>query len=128
MSQSPSTTQSSSGITLHEGDLFTNAPANAILVHACNTQGSWGKGIATAFRTKYPDAYKIYHDTCLEKGDALLGTCLLIPAGDRDIACLFTSKKFGRNTDRKDMILRSTKSAARDLMRQTQGSGKPIYG
>ncbi|KIM26417.1 hypothetical protein M408DRAFT_330595 [Serendipita vermifera MAFF 305830] len=128
MSQSTSTPQSTSGITLYEGDLFAKAPANAVLVHACNTQGSWGSGIAAVFRQKYPDAYEIYHNTCLEKGDALLGTCLLIPAGERDIACLFTSRRFGRNVDNKDMILQSTKTAVQDLMRQTRESGKPIYG
>jgi ADP-ribose 1''-phosphate phosphatase len=128
MTQSTSAAQTNSGITLHEGDLFANAPDCSVLVHACNTQGVWGSGIAAAFKQKYPAAYQIYHDTCVEKGDELLGTCLLIPAGERDIACLFTSKRFGKNTDAKAMILESTRTAVRDLMRQTQDSDKPIYG
>jgi len=36
------------------GNLLT-APHGAILVHACNTLGSWGAGIALAFRGKYPE-------------------------------------------------------------------------
>jgi ADP-ribose 1''-phosphate phosphatase len=126
--QGASTAQTSSGITLYEGDLFAHAPTRSVLVHACNTQGSWGSGIAALFKKKYPAAYQVYHDTCVEKGDNLLGTCLLIPTGERDIACLFTSKGYGRNVDGKSMILRSTRTAAQDLMRQTQGSDKPIYG
>jgi ADP-ribose 1''-phosphate phosphatase len=115
-------------IVVYEGDLFENAPERCVLVHACNTLGSWGSGIAVAFKSKYPKAYEVYHNTCLEKGSDLLGTCLLIPAGKRDIACLFTSERYGRYTDPKAKILQSTKSAVQDLMRQTQGSTKPIYG
>ncbi|CAG8617974.1 3965_t:CDS:2, partial [Acaulospora colombiana] len=85
-------------------------------------------GIAVAFKRKYPEAYEIYHNACLEKGSDLLGTCLLIPAGQRDIACLFTSERYGRHTDPKAKILRSTRSAVQDLMGQTQGSDKPMYG
>jgi len=129
MNQGTSARQtSSSGITVHEGDLFANVPARSVLVHACNTQGTWGRGIAAVFKGMYPAAYEVYHNTCIEKGDELLGTCLLIPAGERDIACLFTSKKFGRNTDPKSMILGSTRSAVQDLMRLTEDSDKPIYG
>ncbi|CAG7853553.1 SubName: Full=Related to POA1-Phosphatase of ADP-ribose 1-phosphate, role in regulation of tRNA splicing {ECO:0000313/EMBL:CCA70814.1} [Serendipita indica DSM 11827] len=117
-----------SGIVVYEGDLFKNAPRRCVLVHACNTLGSWGAGIATIFKRKYPAAYEVYRDECVEKGSSLLGTCLLIPAGDRDIACLFTSRKYGRQTDPKDMILRSTRSAVQDLLRQLEGSNKPIYG
>ncbi|GES62242.1 phosphatase [Aspergillus terreus] len=68
-------------ITEIEGDLFS-APDGAGLIHACNCEGSWGGGIAKAFREKvwihpipvfellndsisqYPTAYKIYHEHC----------------------------------------------------------------
>ncbi|KAI1908881.1 ADP-ribose 1''-phosphate phosphatase [Ophidiomyces ophidiicola] len=46
-----------------QGDLF-DAPDNAVLIHACNCQGSWGKGIAAIFRNKYPAAYRIYRAHC----------------------------------------------------------------
>lgn len=126
--QAQTSASSSSGITLYEGDLFASAPQCSVLVHACNTQGSWSSGIAAIFRKKYPDAYEVYHQVCLEKGDELLGTCLLIPTGERDIACLFTSKKYGKYVDSKDMILASTKTATQDLLKQLEGSDKPIYG
>ncbi|KAM5436311.1 ADP-ribose 1''-phosphate phosphatase [Microsporum ferrugineum] len=51
-------------ITEIEGDLFL-APEGAALIHACNCQGSWGKGIALEFKNKYPAAYKIYRSYCL---------------------------------------------------------------
>nr|KMM72344.1 hypothetical protein CPAG_08641 [Coccidioides posadasii RMSCC 3488] len=52
-----------SRITETEGDLF-DAPENTALIHACNCQGSWGKGIAETFRAKYPAAYRIYRSHC----------------------------------------------------------------
>ncbi|KAG8816937.1 ADP-ribose 1''-phosphate phosphatase [Serendipita sp. 400] len=115
-------------IVVHEGDLFAKAPQSSVLVHACNTQGSWGSGIAAAFKAKFPDAYEVYHQVCIEKGSALLGTSLLIPSGETDIACLFTSRGYGKNKYPKRMILDSTRSAVADLQRQLEGSDKPIYG
>ncbi|KAE8419234.1 ADP-ribose 1''-phosphate phosphatase [Aspergillus pseudocaelatus] len=46
-----------------QGDLF-DAPDGAALIHACNCIGSWGGGIAKAFKQKYPAAYNIYHSHC----------------------------------------------------------------
>ncbi|KAL2871815.1 uncharacterized protein BJX67DRAFT_88216 [Aspergillus lucknowensis] len=46
-----------------EGDLF-DAPDGTALIHACNCQGSWGKGIAQAFRIKYPAAFTVYKSHC----------------------------------------------------------------
>lgn len=113
---------------MYEGDLFAQAPKCCVLVHACNTKGVWGSGIAAAFKVEYPEAYEIYQNTCLEKGDSLLGTCLIIPTGERDIACLFTSRGFGKAVDPKDSILASTKTATEDLLVQLKDSDKPIYG
>ncbi|PGG99706.1 ADP-ribose 1''-phosphate phosphatase [Blastomyces parvus] len=50
-------------ITEIEGDLF-DAPEGTALIHACNCQGSWGKGIAKAFKEKYPAAYQIFRAHC----------------------------------------------------------------
>ncbi|KAK2813822.1 hypothetical protein FQN50_000223 [Emmonsiellopsis sp. PD_5] len=55
---------SSSIITELEGDLFSDAPEGAVLIHACNCQGSWGSGIAEVFKRRYPAAYLIYHAHC----------------------------------------------------------------
>lgn len=104
------------------GDLFA-APSHSILIHACNTLGSWGAGIALVFRDKYPDAFEVYKAHCKNHlNDELIGTCLIIRGGQRedchDIACLFTSKAFGKKKDSVEDILVSTGSAVKDLIRQ----------
>ncbi|KAF1993182.1 hypothetical protein P154DRAFT_527947 [Amniculicola lignicola CBS 123094] len=130
----PATTPSPSPthltLTYHQGSLFT-APPHTLLIHACNTLGKWGAGIALAFKHIYPSAYKTYYNHCASK--PARGTALLIapsqPPGqgqaqvqDQDpgthwIGCLFTSAKYGRNKDAEDVILRSTGQAMRDLLR-----------
>ncbi|KAK2751073.1 ADP-ribose 1''-phosphate phosphatase [Myotisia sp. PD_48] len=46
-----------------KGDLF-RAPPGAALIHACNCQGNWGKGIAKEFKERYPRAFQIYRSHC----------------------------------------------------------------
>ncbi|KAH6851232.1 hypothetical protein B0I37DRAFT_131728 [Chaetomium sp. MPI-CAGE-AT-0009] len=109
-------------ITDRTGDLFA-APANTLLIHACNTIGSWGGGIALAFRKLYPAEFRVYRAHCARSTpDRLAGTALLIPpqggGGDRHyIGCLFTSRRFGAARDSPDRILRATGPAMRHLMR-----------
>lgn len=128
MSVSTSEEARPSRVVVHEGDLFANAPERSVLVHACNTVGVWGSGIAAEFKRRYPDAFRVYHEACLKMGEDLLGTCLLIPAGERDVACLFTSKRYGKAVDPPETVLKSTRNAVRDLLAQLEGSDKPIYG
>lgn len=98
-----------------KGDIFS-APAGSILVHACNTQGSWGSGIALAFREKYPAQYEKYRAHCKEHGQTLVGSCLLIPGDTHDIACLFTSQAYGRRKDSPDQIVAATRTAVQNLL------------
>lgn len=107
------------------GDLFA-APANSILVHACNTKGSWGAGIALAFKEKYPSQFARYRAHCREYGDNLVGSCLLIPGDTHDIACLFTSIAYGRRKDSPSEILSATRTSVQDLIRQNVGQ-KPLH-
>ncbi|KAL9032706.1 MAG: hypothetical protein Q9180_006348 [Flavoplaca navasiana] len=75
-------------ITERVGDIF-DSPPNSILIHACNTKGSWGAGVAAAFKKYSPAAfnYQKYHCTTLTDPStslaayqkSLVGTCLLIP-------------------------------------------------
>jgi ADP-ribose 1''-phosphate phosphatase len=126
-------------LTHHFGDLF-DAPPNTVLIHACNTQGSWGAGIALAFRNQYPEAYKIYRSYCTRTHDPRsnpvpTGTCLLIPpcetkssAGKHWIACLFTSARYGRAKDSSAKILVHTRLAMADLLRQIKGVDEKVAG
>ncbi|KAJ7497693.1 hypothetical protein FB451DRAFT_1386913 [Mycena latifolia] len=125
MSESqPETLQSK--ITHIKADIFA-APAGSILVHACNTQGSWGAGIATAFQQKYPGAFAKYKNTCKKQGDALLGTCLVISGETHDVACLFTSKHYGRRVDSPEEILAATRLAVADLLEQNKDPAKELH-
>ncbi|KAJ5901529.1 hypothetical protein N7495_002057 [Penicillium taxi] len=46
------------------GNLF-DAPEGSALIHACNSRGIWGSGIAKEFKERYPTAYGIYRNHCL---------------------------------------------------------------
>jgi ADP-ribose 1''-phosphate phosphatase len=105
------------------GDLF-DAPDNAILIHACNCIGSWGAGIAAAFKTRYPEAFIGYRQHCRSNEiENLNGSALLIPPLEEDgpkhfIGCLFTSKRPGKARDSPEDILQNTETAMIDLMYQ----------
>ncbi len=72
------------------GDIF-DAPPNAVIIHACNCDGSWGGWIAKAFKQRYPKAFGEYVRICKEKGHALLDSGELIPPVD--------SPDFGRSNN-----------------------------
>ncbi|KAF8196827.1 hypothetical protein K438DRAFT_745333 [Mycena galopus ATCC 62051] len=113
-------------ITHVKADLFA-APAGSILIHACNTKGSWGAGIATAFKEMYPAAFTQFNAHCQEHGAALVGTCLLIRGETHDIACLFTSKDYGRRVDPPASILAATRTSVADLLRQNADPVKELH-
>lgn len=115
------------------GDLFS-APPDTVLIHACNAIGSWGGGIALAFRQHYPEAYAIYAAHCKRSlPQRLVGTALLIaprsgapPSRQHYVGCLFTSKRYGRAKDSPEMILQATGPAMRDLLGQIAREGEKV--
>ncbi|KAI4522261.1 hypothetical protein K525DRAFT_176667, partial [Schizophyllum commune Loenen D] len=111
------------------GDIFS-APQGSILVHACNTKGAWGSGIAAAFKNRYPRAFEVYKEHCKESGASALGTCLRIPDVDgkgHEIACLFTSKAYGKRKDAPEEILEATRAALGDLI-ENNADGQELHG
>ncbi|KAL9596082.1 MAG: hypothetical protein Q9219_006030 [cf. Caloplaca sp. 3 TL-2023] len=154
-------------ITERTGDIFSS-PAHSILIRnlphpkenpskltppftdACNTKGTWGKGVAAAFKKYSPAAYthQLHHCTTppptipLQTHQrSLVGTCLLIPPFPPSptnskskppiptplqnqkqfwIACLFTSYSYGKSVDSPAEILDATERAVRDLGRQIE--------
>lgn len=111
-------------ITPHIGDIF-DAPPSTLLIHACNTQGYWGAGIALAFRKRYPKAYKIYRSHCINTNNDPVptGSALLIQPVDKSshwIGCLFTSAKVGRLRDPEEEILKNTVTALVGLLQLVQ--------
>ncbi|KAK4122848.1 ADP-ribose 1''-phosphate phosphatase, partial [Parathielavia appendiculata] len=113
-------------ITKRIGDIFA-APPNTVLIHACNAVGSWGGGIALAFRNHYPSEFRIYRAHCARSApDRLVGTALLISPQRESrndtgrghyIGCLFTSRSHGTAKDPPESILQATAPAMRHLMR-----------
>ncbi|KAK4494213.1 hypothetical protein PRZ48_014511 [Zasmidium cellare] len=106
------------------GDIFA-APPNTLLIHACNTEGSWGAGIAKAFKDHYPSAYQIYNAHCRKHGAKLHATALLIPPSETKgpkhfVGCLFTSRSKGKKRDSPKQILEATGPAMRDLLRRVE--------
>ncbi|KAJ3550882.1 hypothetical protein NMY22_g150 [Coprinellus aureogranulatus] len=79
-----------------------------------------------AFRERFPEQFQEYARCCREKKDGLVGTCLLLPAEKYTIACLFTSRNYGRNKDKPDQILAATKTTLGDLVRQNT-EGKELH-
>jgi hypothetical protein len=65
-------------ITEITGDIF-DAPDNTVIIHACNCMGSWGAGIALAFKQRYPKAFQAYTQHCKSQDPtSLIRTALLI--------------------------------------------------
>lgn len=125
-----STTNDYTNLSLSEsfGNIFS-APCQTLIIHACNCEGSWGAGIAAAFRKNYPSAFKIYASHCHEHGFDLFGTALLIPPQKPDrtknrnahfVGCLFTSRSKGRKKDSPEQILNATGPAMMDLLLQAR--------
>ncbi|USP76134.1 hypothetical protein yc1106_03408 [Curvularia clavata] len=124
-------------LTPHAGSLFS-APPGTLLLHACNTQGSWGAGIALAFKQQYPNAYTIYNAFCAKEhsikafNPVPVGTTLLIPPVDGDkghwIGCLFTSRRYGKQKDDVKEILRNTKRAVEVCLELVKVVGDEISG
>ena len=124
--------QTTFSVTVNKGDLFGGASADTLLIHACNTQGSWGAGIARAFRDRYPKAYIIYRNFCTREYDPATnpiptGTALLIPPVDAGknhwIGCLFTSAKYGKAKSSPEVIVRNTVPAMQMLLELVRLAG-----
>ncbi|CZT14930.1 uncharacterized protein RCC_12265 [Ramularia collo-cygni] len=108
----------------HVGDIFA-APSDALLIHACNCKGWWGKGIAADFKKKYPAAFKIYQIHCKKPDKQLIGKALLIPPQPTDrhqhyVGCIFTSLAVGYKVDPPHKILGATATAMTDLLAQAR--------
>lgn len=102
-------------IVYKKGSLF-DAPEGSILVHACNAQGMWGSGIAKQFAERFPVSYEDYKTICsMPQFEVGQGFVLSRENGQR-IGCLITSGNYGQLRDPKDVILKNTRSALRDLL------------
>lgn len=100
-----------------QGNLF-DAEKGSLLVHACNTEGVWGAGVAAQFARIYPQYLKAYEAHCQAYGKNLLGKCLILEGKYHKVGCLFTSSGFGRKLLTQDEILSNTRKSLLDLLNQ----------
>jgi ADP-ribose 1''-phosphate phosphatase len=109
----------------------------SILLHACNCKGKWGSGIAAQFKRHFPFAFERYRMHCSLAGEEVLGKSIIcssrtFPAAehredpDTRIACLFTSRGYGRRTDPPGEILEATRTAIRDLLSRLDLENPPV--
>lgn len=95
----------------HTGSLF-DAPKKSLLVHACNSLGVWGGGIAVEFKQRFPDAFDDYHAFCTTADqETLVGSCLIYDDTDYSIASLITSHGYGSRKDPPSVIVDNTRVA-----------------
>ena len=99
-------------IEYRKGSVF-DAPTGSLLVHACNCQGVWGSGVARGFKDKFPRAFAVYKKEVTSSDK--IGKHLLIGDNAHYIACLMTSKYYGKHKDSVEVILENTRSAISDL-------------
>lgn len=111
-------------LTYHQGDMFENVPKGCLLVHACNTQGHWGAGIAKAFKDRYPKAYTVHRSFCVKdhnkSNPVHTGTAQLIAPCEAEsehwIGCVFTSAKYGKAKDKPEAIVQNTVASVKMLL------------
>ncbi|MDQ3339082.1 MAG: macro domain-containing protein [Myxococcota bacterium] len=100
------------------GDLFA-ARVDA-LVNAVNTVGVMGKGLALAFKKKFPDNFTAYRNAC-ESGELKPGKVFLFDRGDRSPRWVvnFPTKRHWRDASRIDDI----RDGLVDLVKQVEARG-----
>lgn len=98
---------------IRKGNLFTNAPQNAVLTHACNAMGVWGGGIAVTFREAFPDHYKVYQAMCARNGP-IAGYGYIIAS---KVGILVTSAGYGEKRDTPEKIVQNTIEAIPDMLK-----------
>lgn len=113
-------------------DIF-DAPHSSIIVHACNTAGYWGAGVAKTIKSRYQDTYEQYQEYCrTQRSKDILGKCILYTPRNAStrkgskckghwIACLLVKNRIGslkRKPSQKeqDDVLKYTASAMKELL------------
>lgn len=117
-------------IVYEQGNIFQLAQVDTIMVHACNCQGTWGKGFALQVSKRFPEQFEHYKHYCnTHEPEDIIGSCLVLGHPDLvgcRIACLFTSEKTfmgafmspkAKSEKRRD-IIKHTKTSMESLLQQ----------
>ena len=95
--------------------MLKNRNTEDIFVHACNSKGVWGSGIAKQFKNQFKQAYIQYHSFCMNP-DTRPGDACIVEENDYKIGCLITSNGYGKYTDEPKKIIVNTHRAVKDLL------------
>ena len=82
-------------ITFIKGDIF-NSPAQ-VITNTVNTEGVMGKGIALAFKKRFPGMYEAYKRKC-ESGEFNVGNLMLYKEKNKWILLFPTKKEWRKNS------------------------------
>ena len=99
-----------------------DAPPGSILMHGCNAQGVWGRGIAAEFKRRFSASYAQYTEMSKmylrsHPGYGAVGNCFLTELENSyRVACLITSFDYG-DIDTEDTILLQSKDIG-NLMKE----------
>lgn len=101
-----------------------DAPKDSVIIHACNSQGVWGSGIAKPFKEKYPQSFQDYNKFCLmaneERGTAC-GRAQLSSYPDSEshwVGWIVTSHDYGPKKDSPEQIKVNTTLALAELCKK----------
>ena len=104
----------------HQRMSLFDAPNESVIIHACNSQGVWGSGIAKPFKEKYPHSYVDYARFCTiansERGTAC-GTASLSGFHESEshwVGWIVTSHNYGSFKDEPELIKINTTLALRE--------------
>lgn len=107
---------------IHKKMSLFDAPKGSMLVHACNAQGVWGRGIAVEFKKRFPLAL-VGYNTCCKSYDHPVGHGWYFNDNGYSIGCIITSENYGSRTDPEYKILKNTENALEDLLIKAAGDG-----
>lgn len=108
----------------HEKMSLFDAPQDAIIIHACNSQGVWGSGIAKPFKEKYPESFADYNKFCKSWNQTRGTACGLadMSAYHEDeqhwVGWVVTSHSYGPDKDSPELIKIHTALALSDLCKK----------
>lgn len=100
------------------------APEASIIIHACNSQGVWGRGIAAEFKKLYPHSYLDYKKFCERYNEERESACGLGSLSQFHIeekcwvGWIVTSHNYGSKVDPVEQIKINTTLALDDLCKK----------
>lgn len=113
-------------IKYHKKSLF-DVPKGSYLVHAANTEGYWGKGIAAEFKKRFPESFQEYTVHC-KVNENIIGSYFgCSKEKDYKIVNLFTSSIDSRKPNDKEEILVNTTLALDAFLFDNKDKNLNIY-